>query len=71
MLETCRIGGVTCDRYTNILMMHNCNAFLYIVCTITFYSCTKSVRIWFFIYNVKFCFFVVIFCLNKSKSIDT
>ena len=43
MLETSRVSGVTSDGNTNVLVMHDSNTFLNIICTVAFYSSTKSV----------------------------
>ena len=71
MLETCWVCRVTSDGNTYVLMMHDCNTFLNIISTVTFYSCTKSVRVCLLIYNIKLCSLVIILSLNKCKSVDT
>ena len=71
MLETCWVCRVTSDGNTYVLMMHDCNTFLNIISTVTFYSCTKSVRVCFFVLNVKLCSLVIILCLYECKSVDT
>ena len=54
MLETCRVGRVTGDGNTYVLVMHDCNTFLNVICTVAFYSCTKSVGVCFLVYNFNF-----------------
>ena len=71
MLETCWVCRVTSDGNTYVLMMHDCNTFLNIISTVTFYSCAKSVRVCFLIYDVKLCSLVIILCLYECKSVDT
>ena len=52
-------------------MMSTTSTFLNIISTVTFYSCTKSVRVCFFVLNVKLCSLVIILCLYECKSVDT
>ncbi|GFI57166.1 hypothetical protein IMSAG025_00597 [Muribaculaceae bacterium] len=71
MLESCRVGGVTCNGNVNTLFMHNSNAFAYIVCAIAVYFCTKPFRIR-FSENFFYCICIrIILCLYKSKTIDS
>ena len=45
VLETSRVGGVTCDGDINVLLPHDGNAFLYIVSAVAANLCTRAGRI--------------------------
>ena len=45
MLETGRVGRVTCDGYVNALFVHDSNTFLNVVCSIAVNFSTKTFRI--------------------------
>ncbi len=71
VLETRRVRRVTRDRNVNALSVHDRNAFLHVICTITVYFGTES----FGIRNAGHLFhrirIRVILCLNKCKTVDT
>ena len=52
MLETSWVCRVSCDRNTNVLVMHDCNTFLNVICTVALYSSAKSVGVCLLVYNV-------------------
>ena len=62
MLETSWVCRVSCDRNTNVLVMHDCNTFLNIISTVTFYMLR---------YDVELSCLVVILCLYECESVDT
>ena len=71
MLETSRVGGVTSDGNTNVLVMHDSNTFLNVISTVALNSSTKTCGVRFLVNDVQFSFFVVVFCLNEGKTVDT
>ena len=71
MLETSRVSRVTCDRYVHAFFPHDGYTFTYIICTIAFYFCTRTVRVSNFTYYFQFACEIVKLCLNISKAVDT
>ena len=71
MLESGRIGRVTCDRYVYVLFPHDSNAFRYGICAIAVNLCTKALGISSSAYFLNFVGIRIILCLNKSKSVNS
>ena len=63
MLETCRVGGVTCDGNVYAFFPHDCYTFRYAVCAVAVYFCTKSFRVRFSEY-----FFYFVLCMDHILS---
>ena len=71
MLETCRVGRVTCDRNVNIFFPHDSYTFANVVSAVAVNFCTRTFRVCFTEYFFQFSCIVIIFCFNKCKSVDT
>ena len=71
MLEACRVGRVTGDRYVNALFPHYCNAFANVIGTVAFNFGARTLAIRSFAHHFKFASVVVELSLNVSKSVDT
>lgn len=71
MLETSGVGGVAGNRNIYTFMAHNCNTFVYIICSIAFYSSTFTFGIGFFPNDFQFAGIEIIFGFYMRKTIDT
>jgi len=71
VLETCRVGGVSCDRNVNAFFPHDRNAFTHVICTVAVYFGAQSVRVRNSLYFLKLACKVIILCLYIGKSIDS
>ena len=71
MLETGRIGGVSCDGNVNALVMHYSNALANVVRAVAANLCALAVRISDFLNNFKLACIIVKLGLNIGKAVDT
>ena len=70
MLETRWVRGVSCDGDAYVFHVHDCHAFLHVVCAVAFYRRAKPVGVCFFINHVDFVFLVVEFRLYEGEAVD-
>ena len=71
MLETCGVGRVTCDGYVDAFLVHDGNAFAYIVGAVAVNLGTKSVRVSDSLHFLQFACIVIIIGLYVCESVDS
>ena len=74
VLESCRVGGVTCDGDVNVLLPEDSNTFLNIVCTIAVDLSSRRIRILGVACSgelLELACLVVILSLNICEAVDS
>ena len=71
VLETCRVGRVSCDGYVYAFLVHDGNAFAHIIGSIAVYFRAEPVRISNSLYFLQFSCMIVIFGLHICKSVNS
>ena len=71
MLETCRVGRVTCDRHVNILTPVDSYTLTNVVCAVAVNLCTGTVRVSDAVNNLQLTCIVIKLSLNVCEAVDT